>query len=91
MSVSEIQETSPAHLPAHRILPVQVQAIKVMLLNELNHVIDELLPSGRTIHQSAVLASQRVIPATNSNENLHSLCLQLCHLFIEFCQRYKSE
>ena len=62
-----------AHLPAAGVLPVQVQAVKVVLLNERNHILDEPGPGGRAVDQSAVLVPLAVIPTPESQGDLHRL------------------
>ena len=77
-----------AHLPAAGVLPVEVQAVKVVLLNERNHVLDEPGPGGRAVDQSAVLVSLAVIPSTEGQGDLHrlhnvGLSCQIFTLFIQ--------
>ena len=77
-----------AHLPAAGVLPVEVQAVKVVLLNERNHVLDEPGPGGRAVDQSAVLVSLAVIPAPESQGDLyrlHNVGLS-CQIFTLFIQ-----
>ena len=61
-----------SHLPAAGVLPVQVESIKVMLLNERDHILDEPGPGGGAVDQSAVLVSLAVIPASESESDLNT-------------------
>ena len=58
------------HLPAAGVLPVQVQAVKVVLLNKLDHILDEPRPGGGAVDQPAVLVALAVIPAAQGQGDL---------------------
>lgn len=80
------QGSQVSYLPTHRVFPIQVKAIKVMLLDELNDVVSKLLTSSWIVDKSAVFPSEWVIPATNGNEHFHPFGPQAGNLLIEFCQ-----
>ena len=58
------------HLPAAGVLPVQVQAVEVVLLNERDHILDEPRPGGGAVDQPAVLVSLAVIPSAQGQGDL---------------------
>ena len=75
------------HLPACRVLPVQIQAVKVELLQEHHDGVDELLPEGRAVHHDAVFIAQGVVPSANGADRLRSRPLLAGELQIEFWQK----
>ena len=70
------------HLPAAGVLPVQVQTVKVVLLNELDDILNEPRPGGRAVDQPAVLVSLAVIPAAKGQGHLDAMLLKLSDLSV---------
>ena len=71
-------------LPALRVLPIQIQTIKVVLLKEANSMLNEGSPGRGAVNQTAVLVASTVIPPTESEKNLLSLSLESSNSLVEF-------
>ena len=76
-----------SYLPAAGILPVKVQPIEVVLLDELDGVLDEPGPGRRVVDQSAVLVPLAVIPASQRQGHLDAVLLELRHLPVHILPR----
>merc|ERR1719433_2125233 len=74
-------------LPAAGVLPVKVQAVEVVLLDELDGVLNELCPGRRVVDQPAVLVSLAVIPPTQGQGHLDPVLLELRHLPVHVLAR----
>ena len=81
----EIKLHSP-HLPALGVLPVQVQTIEVVLLDEFDDVGVEFGPGAGAVDEPAVLVPLRVVPATNGESNFLALLLVVRNLRVEVCK-----
>merc|ERR1719384_1845080 len=57
-------------LPAAGVLPVQVQTVEVVLLDEADDVLDEPGAGSRVVHQAAVLVSLAVVPTSQGEGHL---------------------
>ena len=69
------------------VLPVQVQTVKVVLLNKADNVLDEPGAGGGVVHQAAVLVSLAVVPASQGEGHLgnsRSVNLSICCLVPHF-------
>ena len=75
-------------LPASGVLPVQIEPVKVVLLNELDSMLYKPPPGLRTIHQATVLVTLAVIPASDGKSDFDSPPLQVCQLLIIFCKTF---
>ena len=72
------------YLPAHRVLPVEIQTVEVVLLDELNDIGDELPSRAGAVNQSAVLVASGIVPAAYRHEDLLSLRPVRDHALVEF-------
>ena len=52
-----------------RILPVEIEPVKVVLLQELHDAVDKLLPLGRILHHGRILC-RAFVPAADSHGDL---------------------
>ena len=52
------------------VLPVQVQTVEVVLLDEADDVLDEPGAGGGVVHQAAVLVSLAVVPTSQGQGHL---------------------
>ena len=73
------------YLPALRIFPVQIKAIKVVLFDELYDVGNELCSRCGIVHQTTVFVTGRVIPTTDCNGDFDAAIPECCNLGIELC------
>jgi hypothetical protein len=71
-------------LPAHWILPVKIETIEVVFLQEFNDMSDELRASCWVPHESTVFVTSRIIPASDSESHLNSLAFELHDSLVEF-------
>ena len=76
-------------LPARGILPVQVEPVKVVFLDELDGVLYKPPPGLWTIDQATVFVTLAVIPASDGKSHLDSPSLQVCQLLIIFCKEFE--
>ena len=63
------------------------KTIKVMFLNEANHMINELLSSRWIVDQPAVLVTLAVIPTSQGKSDLDSMFLEFSNLPIHILSR----
>ena len=71
------------HLPALGVLPVQIQAIKVVLFKEADHLADESRPAGLAVHKSTVLISLGIIPSSDSQQDFLLLTFKGSNFLVE--------
>jgi len=71
------------HLPADWVLPVKVQAVKVVVCEELYGVLYEGFPAVRAAHKPAVLVPLAVVPAAQRQQHLPPPPLQPSHLLVK--------
>jgi len=74
------------YLPTLRILPIQIEAVEVVLFQECHRVLNEFPSVFSVINQSAVLVPCAVVPPANGQQNLGSLLLFLGYSGVKFCQ-----
>ena len=77
-------------LPASRILPIQIQSVKVMLLDKLNDMFNKFSSSSRIVDKTAVFVTLAIIPTTNSNRHLDAVLLEISHLLVKFLKKYRK-
>ena len=75
------------YLPAWGILPIEVEPVKVVLLDEADHVVHELPPGRRIVDQPAVLVALGVVPAADGDRHLDAVPLQGSYFQIKFCKK----
>ena len=63
------------------VLPVQVQTVEVVLLDEADDMLDEPGAGGGVVHQAAVLVSLAVVPASQGQGHLG----KYRSIFLFFC------
>ena len=80
-----VRALTAVNLPTLGVLPVQVQPVKVVVHQELHHGGDEVLPVPRVVDHLAVLVALRVIPATQSQQNLLLLRLERRDFLVKLC------
>ena len=71
-------------LPASRILPVQIQSVKVVFLNKADNMVYELPPGHRVVHEATVLVTLAVIPTSDGDADFYSTPLKVCKLLVIF-------
>jgi len=82
-------EIFDSYLPALGIFPIQVESIKIVLLQKCDCICDEILPFHGIINQSAVLVSGAVAPTSDGKQYLGSFLLVRGHFLIELLRKGK--
>jgi hypothetical protein len=72
------------YLPTLGIFPVEIEPVKVVLLEELYCVSVESVSGFGTRDESRIFVAFRVVPTTESEKNLFVGGLQGCHPLVEF-------
>lgn len=72
------------YLPTFRILPVQVQTVKVIFFNEIYNVINETFSSTRIVDKAGIFVTSGIIPTANGYQYLNSFGLVSSYFFVEF-------
>ena len=84
-----VRALTTVNLPTLGVLPVQVQPVKLVHGQEVEHGGDEGLPVPGVVHHLAVLVALGVVPPTQGQQNLPLLRLERCDFFVKLWEDKK--
>ena len=84
LTVQQFHTLTVYYLPALGILPVEIEPVKVVLLEELYCVSGESVSGFGTRDESGIFVTFRVVPTAESKKNLFVGRLQGCHPLVKF-------
>jgi hypothetical protein len=84
LTVQQFHTLTVYYLPALGILPVEIEPVKVVLLEELYCVNGESVSGFGTRDESGIFVTFRVVPTAESKKNLFVGRLQGCHPLVKF-------